>query len=316
MPPKKPKVQTALETVSEGPVHWINVRQPSKESLAELKDRFPFFLDIDLKDCLPPFERPKLLERGDYLFLVLLFPVLDEQKRHIHQYEVDFFIGRDFVVTSHAGTHETLEQLTGNCGDDSDRCIVRATDDPLRLAHDIVHGLTVSCFPLLTRISNDLVGMEDRIFAEADGKVLRELLRVRSNILSFRRSMQGHEASLERLLTRGRKFFDTDRLRPHFADIGGHEKEIHDFLENYRESVDALYESHISLVSYKTNKATKTLTALAFVIFPTALVASLFSMKAEHTPFVGLPGDFWIMVGVVGLTMLGLITFMKKKRLL
>ena len=295
-------------------IQWINVENPTTASLMKLKERFPFFLDIDLKDCLPPFQRPKLLERERYLFLVLLFPVYDAEKRGIHPYEVDFFIGKDFLVTSHAGTHEAIATLTGDCTGDDDHCLLQTATDPLRLAHDVIHGLTVSCFPISTVIGNDLIRIEERLFKRDDRDLVREILRVRSNILTFRKTLQGHESSFDRLLDRGKKLFEIDHLRASYEDVRAHGREIRDFLNNDKDTVDALYDSHLSLISHRTGEEIKTLTALAFVIFPATLIAAIFAMRAEHMPLLGLPNDFWLMVGVIVGTMVGLVLFMKWKR--
>ena len=55
-----------------------------------------------------------------------------------------------------------------------------------------------------------------------------------------------------------------------------HIDDIWDFLSNDKETAEALYDSHLSLVTMKTNQAMKGLTALAFVIFPMTLVARMY----------------------------------------
>jgi magnesium transporter len=306
--------KSAIKRVPAGKVTWLDVTGPAPRALADLKKRYPFCLDIDLEDCRPPFQRPKLLERERYLFLVLLFPVYDRVAKRVRQYEVDFFIGKDFVVTVHAGTHESLIALAADCSGDENACILRSPDDALRLTHDIVHEIVVSCFPILTTISSALTDVEGKLFEEADGEVVREILSIRSDIVTFRKAMQGHVTSINRLLERGKKFFPAERLRSHFEDLTGHDREIAEFLDNYKDTVDALYDSHLSLVTYRTNKATKTLTALAFVIFPMTLVAAIFAMRAEHMPFVGQPGDFWIMLGIIFGTMLAIVLLLKQRK--
>lgn len=314
---RKPKGgKSAITRVPAGKVTWLDVTEPSRASLDALKKKYPFFLDIDLEDCLPPYQRPKLLERPSYLFLVLLLPVHDKDSNRVRQYEVDFFIGKDFVVTVHSGGHDSMSALSADCSGEGNACLLRSAEDPLRLTHDILHELIVSCFPILTSLSRSLTHLEEELFDDTDGGLVREILRIRSDIVTFRKAMQGHESSIHRLLERSKKFFPSEKLRPHFEDLTGHHREIREFLDNYKDTVDALYDSHLSLVTYRTNQTTKTLTALAFIVFPMTLVAAVFSMRAEHMPFVGKPGDFWIMLGIVFGTMLGLVLFMKRKKLL
>lgn len=295
-------------------VTWINVHEPTAASLAALRRRYPFFLEDDLRDCLPPYERPKLLMREQYLFIVLIFPVLDRKSGTIVPYEVDMFVGHDFLVTSHRGTHPTLATLVEACGDGSDKCTLRQNDSPLRLALDIVHGLTTACYPMVTQLSNELIATERRLFDErSDGETTRAMLRLRTNVIGFRKAMQGSDNVLRKLIERAGTRFPVAEFRQQVEDINGHSREIREFLESDKDSVGALYDAHLSLVSYRTNQATKTLTALALIIFPMNLVAAIFSMRAEHMPLLGRPGDFWMMLAAIFATMLSIVWLMKKK---
>ncbi|HTM69144.1 MAG TPA: CorA family divalent cation transporter [Candidatus Binatia bacterium] len=297
-----------------GPVTWVNITRPDMKLLEKLKAQFPFFMDMDLKDCLPPYQRPKILERDQYLFMVLLFPMLDPKTGGILPYEVDFFIGRDFLVTSHLGNHETMRALAAACGEGSTACELKPDHDALRLSLDVVHEMIVSCFPNVTDVSNSLISLEGRLFKNDGSTLVKEMLRLKTNIVAFRKALQGYESTLKKLMDRGRKFFDVDRVRTQYEDIAGHGREILGFLENDRDTIYAMSDAHLTLVTYKTNNATKTLTALAFIIFPMNLVAAVFSMHATDMPFSGKPNDFWWMLATIFSTMLVIVTFLKKKK--
>ena len=297
-----------------GPVVWHNVLDPNQAALKDLKALFPFFQEEDLQDCLPPFQRPKMLRRDNYLFLVLLYPIFDSISRTIVPYEVDFFIGKDFVVTSHRGTHPTLTSLTDACNADTGTCTIRSGDTAMRLSLDVIHGLTVACFPMVTELSNELIGVEHELFDEIDGDITKKMLRIRTSVVGFRKTMQGSDNVLRKLLEKGNTLFSMDEYRLQVDDINTHSREIRDFLENDRDTISALYDAHLALVSYRATQATKTLTALAFIIFPMTLVAAIFSMKAVHMPLTGMQNDFWLMIGCIFVTMLVIVIFLKRKK--
>jgi len=312
--PKKPKSRAPQVPIG-GPVVWRNVIDPDQAALKELKGLFPFFLEEDLQDCLPPFQRPKMLRREGYLFLVLLFPIYDDRSKTILPYEVDFFVGKDFLVTSHRGTHPALTSLAEACNADTGTCAVRVGDNSLRLTLDVIHGLTVACFPMVTELSNELIGVEKELFdEEGDGEVTRKMLRIRTSVVGFRKAMEGSDNVLRKLLEKGGDMFSVEDYRAQVDDINVHSREIREFLENDRDTVSALYDAHLAMVSFRAAQATRTLTALAFIIFPMTLVAAIFAMRAEHMPFVGMRDDFWIMLACIFATMLVIVAFMRKKK--
>ena len=58
----------------------------------------------------------------------------------------------------------------------------------------------------------------------------------------------------------------------------------------------------------------KTLTIMAFVTFPLALVVSIFGLDTNYVPIIGQPYDFWIIIGILsGLTALFFVFFKYKK---
>jgi magnesium transporter len=303
-----------IQIIESEDVTWINVSRPTTNSLKTLQKRYPFILDMDLQDCLPPFQRPKLLERNDYLFMVLVFPTYDQREKVVRPVEVDLFIGRDFVITSHVEPLEPLTQLAKDCLRDDRACDVRLGSDAPTMLFNILHELLVSVFPILTRLTNDILVSERQIFDESGHGTVRSILRIKSNIVQCRQAMQGHKMVIRKFIQRSKKLFDLDGMDMYFEDLIGHTKEIWDYLENDKDTISAVYDSHTSLVTHTTSLASQRLAALALIIFPTTLIAAIFAMGAENMPIRGHRFDFEIMLALVLATMLGTISYLKWKR--
>ncbi|MBI4458029.1 magnesium transporter CorA family protein [Candidatus Uhrbacteria bacterium] len=307
--PVKPLVDIALDGY-----RWTDLQNPTFAALDQLKRRHPSFQETDLRDCLPPFQRPKLIERDDYLFAVLLFPVYDRDTGIIKSTEIDFFVGRDFAVTSHAPELKIVADAASRAGRDAGFRSERLAGSPGRLLDMLLHDLVAYCFPMLTHLSADIDAIEAGLFKDADDGVIREILRVKTNIANFRKIMQGHSAVLRKLLERAPRFFEPGSLAGNYRDLADHLNEIWDALENYKDAIDALHESHISLVTYRTSRTSERLAALALVILPTTLMATIFSMRAENVPFLGHGKDFWLMLGVVLTVMFSTAALLKSKK--
>lgn len=293
---------------------WVDITEPSAEALGELKRRYPFFLDIDLRDCLPPYQRPKLLEREKYLFLVLVFPLYDHRTKIIQSAELDVFIGKDFIVTNHSGKLRPLMDAAASFEGNQNACPMDTINCPANWLHALLSGLLTSIFPMLTHVSNDIAALETELFRDTNEETVKDILRVKSNIVDFRRVMQGHKHVIERFMDLAPKILSMTKLEVYFEDLVGHTKEIWDFLENDKNTIDAVYESYLSLITFESSQATKTLTALAFIVFPATLTATIFAMKADFMPFSGLRGDFWLMLGVVFLVAAGTAGYLRSKK--
>ena len=118
----KNKTTQPYKVYSKPDLTWVNITSPSSEVLAEVKRRFPFLLDIDIRDCLPPYQRPKLMERKEYLFMVLLFPAYYKKEGRIKVKELDIFIGPNFLITSHTGDLEALQHMAACYNENTPIC--------------------------------------------------------------------------------------------------------------------------------------------------------------------------------------------------
>src|SRR5436190_118862 len=94
---------------------------------------------------------PKLDERDDYIFLVLHWPIYNKITRLTTANEVDIFLGKDYVITSHSGHLRPLLRLFQQCLDDEevrDRVLRRSSG---YLFYRIMDKLVDYCFAPLNK---------------------------------------------------------------------------------------------------------------------------------------------------------------------
>ena len=58
----------------------------------------------------------------------------------------------------------------------------------------------------------------------------------------------------------------------------------------------------------------KYLAFMSLLTFPLTLIAAIFAMDTIHMPIIGLPYDFWIIIGIMILVGTGLFWFAHAKR--
>ena len=78
--------------------------------------------------------------------------------------------------------------------------------------------------------------------------------------------------------------------------------------------LDELRETNNSILTTKQNEIMKTLTILAFIVVPLATLSQIFGMNVTHTPLVGLPYDFWIIIGIMLGLALAMFGYFKYKK--
>lgn len=287
---------------------WINVTNNGKKEINYLKEKFGFH-ELDLKDCLPPLQRPKLVVRPDYLFMILLFPVFDRKTRVIHASEVDFFITKKTLVTVNTNELVPLREIFARCQSKKEKHA-----NPTDLLHEILHELLISCFPMLVHISTDIDNVETQLRSEFEKGTITEILRIKTNIVNFRKAMQPHKQVIRSLIAEAPKFFPTQKMKIYFENLVNDTKEIWDLLDNYKETIDALHGTNASLIDFRINEIMKTLTIISVIVFPLTLLAAIFGMNTLGMPLANHPYGFWIILSSMLFGALGLLWFFERKK--
>jgi magnesium transporter len=127
--------------------------------------------------------------------------------------------------------------------------------------------------------------------------------------------MQAHKNVLKKLRTANHhlKLFDPLKADGYFDNLIECMKEIWEGVESAKESIDVLYDTNESLISFRLNQIMKTFTTISVIIFVLTLVATLFGMGARDTLFLHSPFGFWLII-FVEIMVGGLVLWFFKNR--
>ena len=290
----------------------ININKPREEELECLEKENNFY-SLDVKDCLLPPQRTKIVERADYLFMVLIFPIYNYQSKEIYSSEVDFFIKKDLLVVVHNNELAPLVDLFKSIENNKNIQEEYLNGSSATLLYKILNELLFYCFPILNHISVDIDNIEKKIFSGNEKIMVGEILGIKQNIVAFRKAMQAHKAVIKKLIIKAPPFFSIIKLNIYFNNLVEHTKEIWDALENYKESINALQETNESLISFRLNDIMKLLTMISVILLPITLIASVFGMNAEM-PFLDNQYSFLFVLFFMFCVSLSMICFFKARK--
>lgn len=281
---------------------WIDLQSPTREEVRGLMQEFgihPLIAD----ELLSPSQKPKVERYADVLYVILHFPAW----RHTHggnrNQEVDFIIGRNFIITTRYDTIDPLHKFSkvfevNSILDRSDignhagylffymvRKLYRAVEHELEYADSYLDEI------------------EAQMFSHREKEMVAKLSRISRELTSFKQALAPHREILESFEASGRRFFGDD-FSYHARALLGEYLKVASRLETLREFAVELRLTNDSLLTTKQNEIMKVLTIMAFVTFPLSLIASIMGMNTEYLPIVGMPGDFWIVIGIM-LTLTG-----------
>ncbi len=292
-------------------ITWQNLANPTLADLNFLEKDFSA-TPLVLKELIGLNKRAEIEEYGQYLFLVIHFPIFNEKTRETTPTELDFIITQDHIITVHQNPNPCLEnffqEVTGDLNERSE-CF-RSTG---WLLFCILDRLIDSCLPMLDHIHEKIENIEQQIFAGKEKEMLREIAIVKRDIIDFRRTLKPQRSILEILAKKANRFFQTE-LDSIAQEVIGSEVRVWNILESHKEMIEAIETTNSGLLSFQINRVMHTLTFFSIILFSLTFIAAFFSMKIFETPL--LPSYPWnlLAVSAIMLLVILIITVMFKRK--
>jgi magnesium transporter len=301
-----------------GGVTWIHLLAPTTGEAQLLASRFGWH-PLDVEDVLSRRQRPKIdvypgEEGGDgYLFGVLHFPVYDKSVGRLNAGELDVFLGPDYLVTLPSVELRPVSLLFRRAEESEEFGEELLSRGSGRLLYEVLDDLYDYCFPILDKIGFKLEQIDEEIGSgEGAKELVRDIHRVKQEIISYRKIIKPQRPTL-RLLERSIERIFPEDLELYFDDIVDASERIWDLLDNYKEVVEALEDTNESLISHQQNDILYVLTIFLVVLTPLTFITGFFGMNVHFPGFDGWDA-FWASLGIMVVTVFGMLAFFRWKR--
>jgi magnesium transporter len=290
---------------------WIDVEAPTKEEVKSLMERFQFDPAI-ADDLVTPGIKSKIDFYKDYIYLTLYFPAVKHSHRNETIQEVDFILGKEYLITVHYDTIDSIDVFTKMFEVNS---ILKHS--PVQHAglifYNIITHLYESARHELEYINDSLKHLEMRIFKGEEKKVVRELLSLSRDLIHYKQTISAHEEILSSFKMAAHILFGDEYSYYANAIMSAHQKsskEIH----NKREFLSELRETNDSLLNTRQGEIMRVFTMLAFLTFPLSLIVSLFALPTQYKPIIGYEYDWYVIIGILVCFLISMILYFKNKK--
>ena len=297
---------------------WVDVTSPTNEDVSSLVKKYslnPVVGDV----LLSPIRNPKVSSYKEYILLTLRIPIRtnNDNKKRVIKKEIDFVIGRNFIITSHAENIEPLH-VFGKAFETNIILDKRGIGDHAGLIfYYIMQRIYAYMKNDLENIKDELERAEEHVFTGHERKMVEVLSDISRELIDFKQTIRLHHEVLVSFEAVPYKLFDEFLGKDMLSiahDIRGEYEDVHNIMANCRELVNDLKETNTSLFSYKQNENMKLFSILAFVTFPLTLLLNLFSLPTSHIPLIGYKYDWEIIALTIIVLAFSMFYFFKKKK--
>lgn len=322
------------DLLAQSGVFWIDMESPTEEEVMRLQDVFDFH-PLCIEDCMTYSNSPKLDEFDEYLFLVTHEPEVKIETGALERPEIDFFLGKNYLVSFHQYASRAVEKIKLNCDSEiihhrsakyrsthsssqNDLAMFRNSDFILQA---ILDNIVDNYFPMVDRWDDHINEVEERVLsARANRTVLNEIILIKRQLASFRRSISPQRDVVSKLIHTSNPAISKSSLF-YFRDIYDHLIRVTEAIDAHRDAMSNVLDAYYSILSHQMNENSnkinfimQRLTIITTIFMPLTFIAGVYGMNFDNMPERRWTYGYFGVIMIMLIITLFMVYFFKKKK--
>lgn len=283
---------------------WVDVLDPDAEALAPIAAAFGLH-PLAVEDCLHFPQRPKIDPYEDNMFIVWALPRLVPDDG-IAYTEIDVFLGKGFLVTSHLEPVAVIDELAS----DAASILCRGAEWTL---HALLDQAVDEIFPAVDYIADQLDTIEDSLLERADQDDLHRLYAMKRLLIALHKTI-GPERDVVRGMARQNELISQEAYL-YFQDIGDHLARVADSVDTYRDVASGAMDIYLSAVNNRMNAIMKQLAVVATIFMPLTFMSGIYGMNITEGmwPPITAVWSFGLVIGSMAVIAVWMLWFFRRR---
>ena len=295
---------------------WVDLDRPTPEETKTILEDIFHFHPLSIEDCVNASPSPKVdeyLPREDdkftpYLFIVIHAVDYNRKDGVCSTNELDFFLGKNFLVTYHHGPLRSLAVTEENAVKGAMQ-VARAPD---RLAHTLLDAIVENYNPALDELSLEISELEQLALESPSTSTLNQILKVKKEVVHLRQIIAPQRDVLGRF-ARGEFKLIRPHLVPYYRDLYNALSHFSDVAQGYLDSLTGILQVYLNMSSNRTGEVVKLLTMITVITTPLMMVGTWYGMNFHNMPELSWKYGYAIALGVTVVSTGATYLYFKRK---
>lgn len=291
-----------------GAMLWVDLMAPGEAERRLLSEVFGFH-PLAVEDAVSALQFPKIETYPGYLYVVLHGIHAEPQHTQFATRDVDFFLGRNYLVTVHDGDSRSINAIREVCN----RHEHILKEGPVALMHRTVDRMIDNYRPVFEEIEARVGRLEEEAFAGHE-RLSRRVMRLKRDVSSMRRVLVPQRDAIGRLARREFPMI-SDEMTYRFRDVYDHVVRLTEEAILFQDRITGIFEVNLSSVSNRLNQVMKLLTVMSTIFLPLTVLTGMWGMNITIPHFPGGPEvQFWWIFGLMVVICVAMLVFFRRNK--
>ncbi len=296
---------------------WVDLEGSSAEEANQILGGVFHFHQLSIDDCIHDSASPKVdaydPKEDDrfaaYLFMVIHAVDYNRADGVFATSELNFFLGRNFLVTYHDLPLRSITQVEDRCVK-TGGLVARAPD---RVAHALLDALVDNYKPALEELSEEIAGLEDLVLKFPIPSNLERVLAVKKEVQHLRKIIGPQREVLARF-ARGEFKVIRPHLVPYYRNVYEALFHISELAQSYTESLSGILQTYLNVAANQQGEVVKVLTMITIITTPATIIASWYGMNFKSMGELEWTHGYGFVIVLTMITTLGTLLYFRRKR--
>lgn len=296
-------------------VTWVDIEKPTRNEILQIIDDYKIPKSAG-EELLTETLKSKIdyYERNDVIYLVLHFPIFDSKERVVIEKEIDFILGKDYIITTHYQEVDPFNNFSRVFENESLLERNNLGQNPGFLFYYMLKHLYKYLDSQLDGIAVNLEQIENDIYNGHEQRAVSSISYTNRRIIKFRKAISFHDDIIHSIERVGTELYGSG-FSFNMSQLNSEYNKVNSTIAWYKEMLNDMRDTNDTLLTTKTNETIKTLTIMTFIMLPITLITGIFGMNVT-TDIVLIQSleDFFLVIGAMVLTGLTMFAYFKTKK--
>lgn len=304
------KIEEIFKYKENTTISWINIVGLHEiDILQKIGQQFEIH-PLVIEDILNTEQRPKIEFFDEYIFVIMKMIVFDEKDHKLNIEQISFVLGKNFIFTFQERRGDVFKPIRERLKNVKGRLRNNKHDYLLYALMDI---LVDNYFKVYESISEIIESLETSVIQSQDQSQLEEIHGLKRELLVLKKSIWPLREMVFTL-----KGDETDLVSEYtyvyFNDLLDHIIQLTEITESYREMVNGLMDTYMSMVSQRMNEVMKVLTIIATIFIPLTFIAGIYGMNFEVMPELKWKWGYFTVWSIMIFIFFAMMFYFKRKK--
>jgi magnesium transporter len=296
---------------------WVDLESPTPEETKFILEDVFHFHPLSIEDCVAESPWPKVDEYTPreedkftaYLFIVIHGIDYSRESGVFKTREIDFFLGKNFLVTYHVGPSRSVLQMEDRAIKGT-MAVARAPD---RLAHTLLDTVVENYKPALEEFGLEIASLEQMALQDPRQETLNRILRIKKEVRHLLQIM-GPERDVIARFAHGEFKLIRPHVVPYFRDVYDSVFQVFETARGYSDSLIAIVQVYLNMSANQTGEVVKLLTLITAITTPFMMIGTWYGMNFQNMP--ELKWKYGYLIATLTMLISTLVTYwyFKKKK--